>query len=94
MSRATCEVNATSSYLDEEKDRDGLQEHGFYSEEITSQSLIFVVLHEMLPTQSRLTVGHGRDAVALEDIANSLLPEMIAQLPNFTHDFAIPQSFS
>jgi hypothetical protein len=71
-----------------------LKKQRFYGEEITSEDLIFVVRHEVMPAERRAALWQGWGAVALDDVGNRLIAHFVTQLQQFTGDLAIAQSFS
>ena len=92
-----CKMNLTRTQFDEEEHIESLQQDGFHSEEVAGQDLIFVVCHQMAPTNGAITNRSGLDAIpdeagealAVENIANGWLRNLETQLDECTSDFAV-----
>jgi len=82
-------MDAARTQFDEEEHIDGLKPDGFYCEHIASEDLVFVVVHQMTPTNGTITNWCWLDAIAFENVTNVWLRCVEAQLDEFTMDLAI-----
>ncbi len=70
MCGTTDHMDAASSQLNEEENIDSLQPESFNGEEIAGEYLVLIVTEKSAPGAFRLTPGHGRHTVLLEQIPN------------------------
>lgn len=64
MRRATSEMDASTTDLNEHEDIDRLQKQRFHGEKVTRQQLLLIVGHQMTPTRRRLAFWRRRNVVA------------------------------
>ncbi len=70
VKRTANKMDTARANFDKEKDLECLQKQCLDSEEITGEQLIFVMGHEMLPTERRLAFRKGRPAMPFVDVAD------------------------
>jgi hypothetical protein len=82
-------MNPASAHLDKEEHIQGLQPQRFHREEITGQHLVLMLAQKSSPGAALPgTCGRSRDMLALEDSSNSRAANAIAELEQFSFDFA------
>ncbi len=73
------EMHASGCQFDEEEHVERLQTNGLDGEEIAGEELLFVVAHELAPTDGAETHRCGQDVMSFEDIADGALADVEAQ---------------
>ena len=89
MSGTAREVDAARAKLDEEEDVQRLQKQSVHGEEVTSDELLFIMGHELSPTERRTTLTQGWYAVTSEDAGDGLIADLDAQFAQFSLDLAV-----
>src|SRR5258708_26355765 len=90
MGRAASQIHAPRLKLDKEQHIYGLQEERVDREEIASEKLCLVMLHQLPPTGRLAPLWCWRDAVPLQHIGSRLFTDLLTQLAQLPLDFAIP----
>ena len=82
-------MNPASADLNKEEHIQGLQSQRFHREEITGQQLLLMLAQKSSPGAALPgAYRRSRDMLALEDSSNSGAPNAIAELEQFSFDFA------
>jgi hypothetical protein len=63
-------MNVPRTELDEKQHIDGLKPDGFHSEEIACQDLLFVMIHQLSPTDGSIANRYRENAITAKNITN------------------------
>ena len=83
------EMHLAGAEFDKEEHVEGLQADSLQGEKVAGQDLIFVMAHEVTPTDGTVANACREYPVAVEHIANGCLGCLVTQLQEFAFDLAI-----